>query len=219
MNMLILAATLLAATTTPASASATDDELMDGGNIRIGAKGVLAFVNACDASDDTVASAATQLAKLLMIDVRPQRGSWALPSAASAFEKADATAAVFVVRDRTLPMSLVAMESRWGVVNAEGLDDACLKRELLRVATVVLGGAASKYDPSFMRPVFSASELAKSGDAFTIDVAMMLFPSLQNHGFSQYRTMTYREACEEGLNIAPTNDVQRKIAAEYKSAK
>lgn len=97
-------------------------------------------------------------------------------------------------------MSLVAMEARWGVVNAEGLDEGCVSKEVLRVMTVILGGASSKYTASMMRPVFSKEDLSKkAGDVVTFDSIMAISTYLPELGIKPYQMMTREEAVEEGL--------------------
>ena len=96
------------------------------------------------------------------------------------------------------------------------MSDAVLGKEIMRVATLLLGGASSRYESSVMRPAFSLEDLEKIGDLATIDSLMAIFPNLKVHGFKQYEMMTFREAYESGYTPEPTNDEQRKIAAEFK---
>lgn len=153
-----------------------------------------------------------------MIETETQSGKWSLSSAKDSFAATGATASVFVVKDDSLPISLIAMEARWGVVNAALLEGKTIEKEILRVAIVLLGGASSKYPASTMRPAFSREDLNDVGDLVTIDTLMAIFPNLEKHGFKQYQMMTYREACEEGIAPLPANDEQRAIANEYKNA-
>jgi len=101
-------------------------------------------------------------------------------------------------------------------VNAHGLNDAQLEKEVLRVSTVLLGGASSKYPASTMRPVFSVADLDKAGGLVTIDSLMAIFPNLESLGIKQFQTMSYRDACYEGIAPAPKTDLERKIEAEVK---
>lgn len=223
MSITMIAATLLAATTAvkaPADkASAVEEEPPSGGYVRVGGEGCLALVDCCKADVNVISQSVDRISNSMMIHVKNQKGTWSLPTAAADLKAQKATAAVFVVKDKSLPMSLVAMESRWGVVNAEGLTVDQLAKEIVRVSVVVLGGATSKYEASYMRPVFSPADLDKAGSGFTIDTIMAVFPNLPDHGIKQFRTMTFRDACEEGIVLEPKDDVQRKIAAEYKKQK
>lgn len=168
--------------------------------IKIGGEGKVAIVNTVNASTTSIETAAKKIGNLLMITVESQKGSWSLATANKAFESTGANVAVFVVKDSSLPISLIAMESKWGMVNADGLSAKGLEKEILRVATVLLGGASSKYPASTMRPVFSSDDLDnKAGEVITFDSLMSIFTYLPDLGVKQYQMMTREEAIEEGL--------------------
>ena len=193
------------------------EEPPDGGMVLVNAEGKLAIVNACGFEGDAIASTVKKAGNIFMIAAEEQkREGWSLDKAKDAFDATGANAAVFVVKDANLPISLVAIESRWGVVNANGMSDAVLGKEIMRVATLLLGGASSRYEASVMRPAFSLEDLEKAGELATIDSLMAIFPNLKAYGFKQYEMMTFREAYESGYTPEPTNDEQRKIAAEFK---
>lgn len=201
----------------PATGRPADQEPPDGGMVMLNAEGKLAVVNACAYEGSVISNTVKKIGNVFMILVEEQKsGCWSLADAAGAFAATGANAAIFVVKDRSLPISLVAMEARWGVVNAEGMDDAVLGREIMRVTTLLLGGASSKYSASVMRPAFSVEDLAKVGDLATIDSLMAIFPNLKAYGFKQFEMMSFREAYENGYTPAPQNEVQKQIAAEFK---
>ena len=193
------------------------EEPPDGGMVLVNAEGKLAVVNACAREGDAIANAVKKAGNVFMIAAEAQkRDGWSLDKAKEAFDATGANAAVFVVKDASLPISLIALESRWGIVNSIGMSDAVLGKEIMRVATLLLGGASSRYESSVMRPAFSLEDLEKIGDLATIDSLMAIFPNLKVHGFKQYEMMTFREAYESGYTPEPTNDEQRKIAAAFK---
>ena len=168
--------------------------------VKLGGVGKVAVVNTCDAPTDALDVALRKVTNLLMISYEIKKGEWKLAEAQKCFDAAKASAAVFIVKDATLPMSLIAMESKWGVVNAEGLDAACVSKEVLRVMTVILGGASSKYTASTMRPVFSKDDLAKkAGDIVTFDSIMAISTYLPELGIKPYQMMTREDAIAEGL--------------------
>ena len=168
--------------------------------VRVSGQGKIAIVNACSAAASPIESAASDIRRILMLEVETKSGTWSLVDAAKSFENTGANAAVFVVRDPTLPMSLVAMEAKWGIANANGLSDACLKKEILRVATIVLGGASSKYPASTMRAVFTPEDLEKkAGDAITFDSMMSIFNYIPYLGMKQARFMDREDAIEMGV--------------------
>lgn len=168
--------------------------------LKIGGQGKVAIVNTCDAPTSVLETALRKVGNLLMVNFEIVKGEWSLTEAQKHFDATKASAAVFLVKDDALPMSLIAMESKWGVVNAEGLDAAGVSKEALRVATVVLGGASSKYAASTMRPVFSKDDLAKkAGDIVTFDSIMAISTYLPALGIKPYQMMTREDAIEEGL--------------------
>jgi len=156
------------------------------GFVKSGGVGRLAIVDTYGAPVEAVHRASQKMENLLMISVAAEKGKWSFASAKESFDAAKATAAVFLVKDPTLPMSLVAMESKWGVVNAEGLDGKGVEKEILRVATIVLGGASSKYSASSMRPVFAPADISKAGEIITFDSLMSIVSYLPEMGFKQF---------------------------------
>ena len=199
----------------PAAPVQAEPEPPDGGMVLVNAEGKLAVVNACGYQGEAIANTVKKIGNVFMIVAEEQTGAWALDKASDAFAATKANAAVFVVKDKSLPISLVALESRWGVVNAEGMNDAVLGKEIMRISTLLLGGASSKYEASVMRPAFSLEDIEKLGELATIDSLMTIFPNLQKYGFKQYEMMTFREACESGYKPEPKNEEQKAIAAEF----
>ena len=188
--------------------------------VRIGGAGKVAFVNVAGVDEGLLKAAAAKISSVLMIEVEVQKGEWSFAEAKKCFADTKANAAVFIVKDSTLPLSLIAMEGKWGVANVAMLEGKSIMKETLRVATVILGGASSKYKASVMRPVFSAADLEKeAGEIITIDALMAIYPNLAALGLKQYEVMEYADALEEGVAPAPVNDAQRKIKAEFEKAK
>lgn len=168
--------------------------------LKVGGVGKVIFVNCCNAPSNSLAAASGKIGNMLMIELEIRNGTWKFAEAQKCMDATGARAAVFIVDDTSLPMSLVAMEARWGVVNVAGLDAKGIEKETLRVATVVLGGATSKYPASSMRPVFSKEDLAKkAGDIVTFDSIMAISSCLPELGVEPYRLMTREDAIEEGL--------------------
>ena len=168
--------------------------------VKIGGKGKVAFVNTCEAPTDVLDASLKKLSEILMINLVIQKGGWTLADAQKNFDSAGANTAIFIVKDKALPMSLIAMESKWGVVNAEGLDATSISKEALRVATVLLGGASSRYTASTMRGVFSKEDLQKkAGEIVTFDSIMSIVNYLPSLGIEQFQMMTKADAIESGL--------------------
>jgi len=169
------------------------------GLLKIGGEGKFAIVNTCDAPTAQIDIALRKACGMLMINYEFQKGSWSFADAQKCFDATKANVAVFVVKDKSLPMSLIAMESKWGVVNAEGLDEKGVMKETLRVVTVLLGGASSKYPASTMRPVLNKAGLAKAGEIVTFDSIMNISGYLPELGIKPYQLMSREDAIEEGL--------------------
>ena len=130
-------------------------------------------------------------------------------------------AAVFIVDDQKLPMTLCAMEANWGVVNIAPLKSDSPKPQLLfqrlnklftRVVTVVFGGTHQPVSFSALQSVTSLKELDEMG-AYAI--APMCLTMMSDHfpkiGVTFPYMTTYKKACREGWAPPPTNDVQKAI--------
>lgn len=168
--------------------------------IKVGGKGKVAVVDTCNAPSAALGIAKQKIGDLMMIEFETQKGEWRLSDAKKCFEATKANAAVFIVKDKSLPLSLIALEEKWGVVNAEGLNEDQLAKETLRVATVVLGGATSKYPASSMRPVFSKDDLSKkAGNIVTFDSIIAISNYLSDLGIEPFQMMTREDAIAEGL--------------------
>jgi hypothetical protein len=168
--------------------------------LKIGGEGKVSIVNACNASASPLQMAARKIGNMLMIHCDVISGTWKFSDAKNAFAATKANAAVFVVEDESLPLSLIAMESKWGVVNARELGEKALEKEILRVATIVLGGGSSKYPASTMRPVFSREDLeTKAGQVITFDSLMSIYSYIPALGLKQFQMMTREDAEAEGL--------------------
>ena len=128
----------------------------------------------------------------------------------------DADVALFVVEDASLPMSLVAMEGRWGVVNVAALGGGKqFDSEFARVGIATFGAGVSQYKVSPMQPVFRPSDLdGIVKPAITMDAGMAMNRNLEKAGVTKSKMTTYLKACQEGWAPAPTNDYQKAIWEE-----
>ena len=164
------------------------DNNVVGGRIKEGGSGFFCIVNSGGVDNERpLLLAGQQLEGILMAEVRVTKGTWNLKEASIALDKIGANAAVFVVHDAELPISLIALEAKWAVVNAKGQSEEVVKKEILRVSTILLGSCYSQYKGSVMRPAFSADDLEKKvGDSLTIDVIVPLLNGFQNLGIKPY---------------------------------
>lgn len=183
--------------------------------IRFDGKGTLVFVNAAGTSDDAIRNAADTISNFLSVETEVRKGEWSLATARTGLAAMNANAAVYLVKDEHLPLSLTAAEEKWGVVNVKGLSDKAVRKMALRVAIVLLGGASSKYPASVMRPVFSVADLENAGEVMTIDSLMAIQSNLAANGFKPFQIVDYAAALEAGDAPPPANETQRKIKAEW----
>lgn len=146
-------------------------------------------------------------------------------TAEAVFKATGANGAVFIIDDPKYPISIIAPESKWGIVNIAPLrkgakNDAALKkrasRELWRVFYYVAGAADSDVERCLLRPVFSGNDIEALE---TNTICPTILPKTELHlkamGIKQWERATFREACEAGWAPAPTNDFQKVIWAEY----
>lgn len=195
-----------------ASCGASTEEEM----VQVDGRGTFVIVNASTKLGNVeIESVARSLGNIIQIKSAVTNGTWTIKSACDEMSKAKATAAVFLVENSDLPLSLVAIEEKWGMVNVVNLSGTRLNKEITRVATIVLGGASSKYKASAMRPAFSPEDLDNVGSLVTIDSLMSIYPNLDKLGFRQCKVMEYLDALEQGVAPAPVNENQRRIKDEY----
>lgn len=133
--------------------------------------------------------------------------------------KEGATVAVYVVDDPQLPISLVAYEGHWGIVNiaklAEGADKVRLfgraNAETMRVVALASGAADSQFPSSLMKDVKRVRGLDGMDGELPYDVMNRMVATYKLLGMSPERKSTYRNACKEGWAPAPVDDIQKAI--------
>jgi len=181
-----------------------------GGIVTQKGEGRIVVVNCQDKLSESVIRARIEnYAAVLKYNFELTNGSWSINSS----KPEGAKIAVFVVNDSTMPMSLIAPESGWGVINTAFLDtEARFKREMTRVFCLTAGAARSNVRTSVMQNVTSAADLDKLGsDGFTMDMVQAIRGNLHELGVTPGRTTSYRRACQEGWAPTPTNEYQKAI--------
>lgn len=202
----------------------TDDELRAAGGTAFRPDvGAIAVLDAqSDVSKASVYGFSLVNGSIVHLPFRYQRiKGFDLFSAASAVAGSKANAAIFLIDDARLPMSLIAPEDRWGALNLAPLKADSPTREVLiartdkmftRVAVLTLGGANQDVESCAMRSVLSLKDLDKlSGSS----IAQLTMPGMLNHvrnlGITLGYEVTYEDACIEGWAKPPTNDFQKAI--------
>ena len=185
----------------------------NGGMIVKPGEGKLVVVNCQTKIPATnVSERATRFVAPLRVPIEVREGSWKFGDG----RPADANAALFVVDDPALPMSLVAAEERWGVVNVAKLDvGPRFNRQFLRSAILTFGAAHSQQKGSPMRAVTKPEDLdAFMSEDLMFDTLISVGSHLKGIGVTPNRLTSYRRACKEGWAPAPTNDFQKVVWEE-----
>lgn len=126
---------------------------------------------------------------------------------------------IFVVDDPELPMSLVATESRWAMVNVASLKsdkgtffEMRVKKALTRTLAYLCGAASSQFKLALTENVQKAEDYDQYvNERLPVDVIRRMIPFLAGYGVTPYVKTRYRTACQQGWAPSPTNDVQKKI--------
>lgn len=153
--------------------------------------------------------------------VSAKDATFSISEAKNLLAKCKAVAAIFLVDDATLPLSLVAMEAGWSVVNVNPLsqdkpsEDVLKDRTqkmLVRTATVFFGGAESDMKFSAMQPVSSVRDLDSMPGHGVVPASMIqMIKHMQKIGVAESRPVPYAQACQEGWAPAPTNEYQKAV--------
>lgn len=136
--------------------------------------------------------------------------------------KLGANAAIFLIDDPTLPMSLASLEAEWAMVNMAKLTadhpnaETLFKRvdRMFSRATIQIlgGGSFMQFPMSAMKRVNSLADLDQLPGRSPSPQAMMSMDSyMRELGIVMSIDVPYSVACEEGWAPAPTNDVQKVI--------
>ena len=181
-----------------------------GGIVERKGQGKVVVVNCQERiAESLIKERTARLARLLKCAFEVRKGAWEI----SAPNAADANIAIYIVDDPKLPMSLVAAESGWGVVNAVGLESGeRFSRQLTRVFALTAGAMCSINIHSPMQPVSKVEDLDKLlSDNIMRDMIDSIRHNMKARGITQNTVSSYKRACEEGWAPAPTNDYQKAI--------
>jgi len=191
-----------------------------GGNLKVPGrqKGRVVIVDAAkDVPQRSLDAVAKQFNVSIHIAVEIQKGEFSLES-----PKLVGEATLFVVDDPKLPMSLIAPESRWAIVNAAKLKsekpqfyDARVRKEAVRTLVALLGGCNSTYPDALTGCVTRVEDLDRLADTrLQVEIEQRLPSYMEKLGITPYILTSYRKACQEGWAPAPTNEYQRAIWEE-----
>lgn len=129
-----------------------------------------------------------------------------------------ADVAVFLVDDAALPMSLVAVEEKWAIINVakviekgveKSVNDKRLQREFSRTFKALFSGVEKTKD---MTAVAKSADLDRiKSDPIDAQTLFSIINGMHSYGLVPPRTVPYRRAVREGWAPQPTNDVQKAI--------
>lgn len=184
-----------------------------GGIIEKAGTGRVVIVNAQEKiSTDAIVGRIKQFNNAIRVKIDVEKGTWKFGDKVPV----GANAAVFVVNDPNLPISLLAPEEQWGVLNVAKIDSgARFNKAFARVVISTLGAGVSQFKGSPMQTVKCVEDLDNLlSEGITFDALQSIMRNLQNLGVTQARKTTYRRACMEGWAAQPTNDYQKVIWEE-----
>lgn len=144
--------------------------------------------------------------------------AFSIDKAPSLLKGNNANLGVFVISDAQLPLSLVALEEKWAMINVAKLGDGSadakalgnrIQRELSRVLrALIMGGTTVRGQAAVT--CFNDLDLITT-DPIDGKQLYTIVHSLQSFGLTPPRVVPYRRACQEGWAPAPTNDIQKAI--------
>lgn len=127
----------------------------------------------------------------------------------------DSNAALYIVDDPKLPMSLSAIEQHWSLINIANINETRFGKLFARGVIMAFGGGFNPLRGSPMQTVSKPEDLDKVvTEGLTFDAINSILKNLQNLGVTQTRISSYRKACQEGWAAAPTNKFQQAIWEE-----
>ena len=180
-----------------------------------GQKGKVVVVNAQTAAEESwISSVLKGVAGQMKVTSSIEKGSFDLMKPTCAGE-----ATLFVVDNPMLPMSLLAPESKWAMVNVAPLKtdkakffEMRVRKEVSRALAYLLGAGNSQYELSLMGCVTNAEGLDRFvDDKLPIDVLSRLPKYAEGYGITPFKMAKYSDAVSEGWAPQPTNEYQKAI--------
>jgi len=129
-------------------------------------------------------------------------------------------ATLYIVDDKSLPVLLVAPESRWAVVNVAPIAEekraayfeARFKKELTRGFSYLCGAANSQFPRALTRGITRQEQMDVDPDyGLPIDVLKRFETYMKDLGVTPSVRVIYRKAVQEGWAPAPTNEFQKAV--------
>lgn len=223
-HMCVMAFSAALAVSTAAGATETADEL--GGNIVVWPKdpGKFLFVNSQKRLAGPVLEKPVDwLRAEFAIDIRMVDGKFPDVRAVPAtLEGLDAKGAIWIVDDLALPVSLVAADNGWGILNiapllADSPDAANRDRRIAKFLYRTFASLHGIGDSVMMPACVMKHAVGIDGvdglacATYSPEACSKIRAFLSLAGYKSCRAGTYYDACEEGWAPRPTNAVQKAI--------
>ena len=178
-------------------------------------KGRVVVVNAQEAaSEEWIRKSGADVSSLAKIAVDLQKGEFSL-----AEPKTVGEATLFVVDDPKLPMSLIAPEGHWAMMNVANLKsdrgvffEKRVRKAFARTIAYLLGAGSSQADVSVMGCITKPDDYDQiAGEKLPVDVFTKFKRYMAGYGIAPYALVRYQVACQEGWAPAPTNEFQKAV--------
>lgn len=189
-----------------------------GGDIidRRNSKGKLIVVNGQKAASDSLINSAIASATAgdIKVDYEISVGTFEMKNTGNNHE-----ALLFIVDDNKFPMSLIAPEAKWALVNIaelktdkEAFFEARVKKQIARAIGQLFGAASNQYDTNLFSGVFCAKDLDYiPTTSMPRDYRLRFSSYIPSMGIIPYKVVHYKKAVQEGWAPAPTNEFQKAI--------
>ena len=181
-------------------------------------KGKLVFVNCQKAADAAwLQPVVEMIEKEVRVVAEVADGSFDLKK-----PELKGDASIFIVDDPALPISLVASEAKWAMVNVAPLKtdkakffEMRVKKATSRAFALLCGAAMSQFPMALTESITTAEDFDKYRDERLPFDLIRKFPVyLKGYGITPFVPSNYRKACEQGWAPQPTNEVQKAIWEE-----
>jgi len=169
---------------------------------------------------DIVKSATDKIAGQLKFPIECVNGSKTADAltASEVMKSMKGSVAIFLIDDAKQPMSLVAMEERWAILNVSKLvekqtpdsaKELRLRKELSRICKALFSGVSIEPNSKAVQ----CGDDITSGTTEPIDAHALItiIRGMPSYGLIAPKTVPYYRACQEGWAPEPTNDVQKSI--------
>lgn len=177
--------------------------------------GIVYIVNSQKTIDDALLDAPLdRFSKEVHVDFKREIGDFDITSPTI---KGNAT--VFIIDSPKLPMSLIALEARWAVVNVSQLKcekmpffESRTKKEIFRVLCQLLGVGCSKWPNCITGCITKGEDLDQlTKISFPVEFKERFKAYLPGLGITPWKMSNYQQAVKEGWAPTPTNEYQKAI--------